>query len=111
MTSNEFPFSENYRLAGEIWADLEAAAQLLEETKSAIMAQRQSMLGEMPVNRAEQTVKASLEWEEHLKTIVEARKKANLAKVALKVAEMEYYQNQAREANARAEIRMLGDTP
>jgi hypothetical protein len=102
------PLSEIYAEAGERWAECEAAASLLEETKSAIMAQKQSMLPEMPVNRAEQTVKASPDWYEHIEKIVEARRVANLAKIELEVIRMRFSENQNREANARLELKMTG---
>lgn len=107
--SNEFPFSEQYRLAGEAWADKEAAAQLLEDTKSATLAQWITELGDVPVNRAENTIKAEARWTELVQDIVAARKAANLAKVHLKVAEMRYYENQTQQANTRTELRALGD--
>lgn len=108
--NNEYPFSERYRVAGEKWVELEAKAQFLEDSKSAIMAQKQAELGDIPVNKAEQTVKASPDWLEHIQAIVDARKAANLAKIRLDVAKMEFYESQSREASARAEMRMLGDT-
>ena len=77
------PLSEIYAEAGERWAEKEAAASLYEETKSSIMAQRQAMLGDLPVNRAEQMVKASPDWHDHIEKIVEARRVANLAKIEL----------------------------
>jgi len=105
--SNEFHFSENFRLAAEDWVDKENAAQLLEETKSLVMAQRQAQLGgDLPVNRAEQTIKASPAWMEHVEKIVEARRVANLAKVKMEVEKMRFHENQGREANARAELRL-----
>lgn len=107
--SNQFPFSEQYRVAGEDWADKEAAAQLLEDTKSATLAQWIAELGDVPVNRAENTIKAQDRWLELIDSIVYARKAANLAKVHLKVAEMRYYENQAQQANTRTELRALGD--
>ena len=107
--SNQYP-SEAYRLAGEEWADLEAAASYLEDTKSAIMAQMQTKLGDMPVNRAEQIVKASQEWVKHVESIIDARKKANKAKINLEYARMKYYEGQSQDANRRTEIRMLGGT-
>ena len=110
MNSNEFPFSAKYRIVGERWVNAEAAAQLLEDMKSAIMAQRQAALGDIPVNKAEQSVKASPYWEDYIKQTVEARKEANLAKVHLEVSRMEYYENQGREANQRTEMRVLGGT-
>ena len=102
---NNWP--ERYRLAGEDWAEKEAAASILEDTKGSVMAQRQTALGEMPVNRAEQIVKASLDWVQHLEKIAEARKAANLAKVHLEVIKMHYMKEQSYQATRRAEIRML----
>lgn len=102
----QFPFSEQFRIAGEIWAEKEYAAQLMEETKSSIMAQKQAMLGDIPVNRAEQTIKASRDWHEYLKQIVDARKAANLAKIQMEFARLQYYEAQSKEANARIEMKM-----
>ncbi len=104
--SNEFPFSERFRVAAEDWVDKESAANLLEETKSAVMAQRQAMQGDIPVNRAEQVVKASPDWMRHLESIVEARKQANLAKVKMETEKMRFFEVQSREANARAELKL-----
>ncbi len=104
--SNEESWADKYRRLGEDWADKEAAAQLLEDTKSAVMAQRQAALGDMPVNRAEQVVKASSDWYEHVTKIVEARKAANLAKVQLEAIKIQYNEWNNAEANARTEKRM-----
>lgn len=104
--SGDFPFSERFRVAGEDWVDKESAAQLLEDTKSAIMAQKQAALGDLPVNRAEQIVKASPEWEIYLHKIVEARKEANLAKITMETERLRFMENQSREANARAEMKL-----
>jgi hypothetical protein len=100
------PHSQRYREAGDNWAELEKAAQILEDTKSAVMAQRQSMLGDIPVNRAEQIVKSDPWWMDHLTKIVEARYKANKGKINLEVVKMEYYEHNNSEANQRVEIRM-----
>jgi hypothetical protein len=48
--SNEFSFSDECLKANEEWVDKEYAAQLLEDTKTLVMAQRQAALGEMAVN-------------------------------------------------------------
>lgn len=100
-------WAEKYRLAGADWAEKEAAAQLLEDTKSAVMAQRQAMQGDIPVNRAEQIVKASPEWTQHVEKIVEARRQANLAKVELEAVRIAFSEWNNTEANARAEIKLL----
>tara|TARA_R110000868_G_scaffold158980_4_gene387430 strand:+ start:2839 stop:3168 length:330 start_codon:yes stop_codon:yes gene_type:complete len=101
-------WAELYRIAGEDWADKEAAASVLEDTKGSVMAQRQAALGDIAVNRAEQIVRASPEWVNHINLIVQARKEANLAKVHLEVIRMKYMQEQTGQANRRAEVRMLG---
>jgi len=100
-------WAEQYRLAGHDWADLDAAANLLEDSKSAVMAQMQTKLGDMPVNRAEQTVKASPEWEFYINKTVEARRAANIAKVNLEATKMAFNEWNNREANARQEMKML----
>lgn len=99
---------ELYRIAGEEWAEKEAAASILEDTKGSVMAQRQAALGDIPVNRAEQIVKASKEWVDHIHKVIEARRQANLSKVRLEVIRMRYMKEQSSQANQRAEIRMLG---
>lgn len=100
--------SELYRIAGEDWADKEAAAQILEDSKSSVMAQWQTELGDIPVNRAEQTVKASARWRGYIQDTVDARKAANLAKITLEVLRMRAMEYQAKEANQRTELRILG---
>lgn len=101
------PWSDIYREAGEDWADKEAAAQLLEDSKSAFLAQWCAEQGDVPVNRAEQSVKSSQRWRDYIDQTVEARKQANKAKVRLESIKMRAMEWQAKEANARAEARLL----
>lgn len=105
MTDNR-PWSEIFKQAADDWADKEAAAQLLEDTKSAVMAQKQATLGDLPVNRAEQIIKATPEWYDHIKTVVEARRVANMAKVNLEYIRMKFTEWNNEEANHRAEARL-----
>ena len=107
MNTNEDDWAERYRQAGISWADLEAAASILEDTKSAVLAQRMAELGDMPVNRAENTIKATPRWREHVESIVEARKKANAAKVELEYARMKFQQRMNFDANNRAEMKLV----
>ncbi len=107
MTEENRPLSEIYLEAAEDWTDKEAAAQLLEETKSAVMAQKQAALGgDLPVNRAEQIVKASPDWHAYLEKIVEARRVANLAKVRLEYLRMRHQEWISSESNNRVGSRM-----
>jgi hypothetical protein len=106
MSDNHPIWSEEYRLQGREWAELEAAASLLEDSKSAVMAQKQTVYGDIPVNRAEQMVKASPEWASHIEKIILARKEANIAKIELEYIRMKAHEEQSMEANKRAEMRL-----
>lgn len=106
MVEDNRPLSEIYLEAAEDWVDKEAAAQLLEDTKSAVMAQRQLALGDIPVNRAEQIVKASPEHYADIERIVEARRVANLAKANLEYIRMLHMERTNEEANHRAGMRL-----
>ena len=104
--TNETDWAQEYRITAEKWVDLEAAADLLEQTKSSVLAERMAMLGDMPVSRAENMVKATPEWRDHVEEIVNARKAANLARVEMEFARMRFQQQQSSEATARAEARL-----
>jgi hypothetical protein len=104
MTPNSL--SEQYRLIGIEWVELDHAARLLEATKSAVLSQRMAALGDMPVSRAEQTVKASDEWQSHVTKIEEARTAANIKKIEMETIRMQFSEQQSREATDRAERRM-----
>lgn len=103
--SNE-PLSEQYRVTAKEWVDADAAANLLEETKSAVLSQKMAALGDMPVSRAELQVKASGEWEEFVLRMVSARKAANLLKVKLEWIRMKFNEWQSAEATKRAEMKL-----
>jgi hypothetical protein len=100
------PLSELYRLAAKQWSDKESAASLLEELKSAVLSQKMAALGDLPVSRAELHVKASAEWEDYVRKMVEARTEANLAKVKLEWVRLRFSEWQSAEANARSEKRL-----
>lgn len=100
------PLSEQFRLAGKDWVELDAAADLLEASKSAVLAQMMAALGDMPVSRAEATVKAGKEWLEYVTKTVEARKAANLAKIKLEWLRMRHSEQMSTEATARAERKL-----
>ena len=99
-------WSEQYRLVAKAWVDAEAAASLLEDTKSALLAERMSALGEMPVSKAEMTVKASQEWRDNLRTISMSRQAANRLKVQLEYIRMKFMEWQSQNATKRAEMRL-----
>jgi hypothetical protein len=106
IPENERPISEQYRIVAKQWVDAHSAANILEETKSAILSKMMLDLGDMPVSRAEMIVKASEGWREHLTKMTDARRQADLLKVQLKYLEMKFAEWQANDATARAEMRM-----
>lgn len=100
------PISEEYRLAAKEWVEADAAANLLEETKSAVLSQRMAALGDMPVSRAEMEVKASEDWHSFIASMVDARKRANELKVKIEWIRMRHMERQSEEASARAEMKL-----
>ena len=102
--------SEQYRLAAKSWCELDAAANLLEESKSSVLSQminRQfSNDPKIALNRAETNAKGSQEWSDYITNMVKARENANLAKINMKWLEMRHWEEQSEEATARAERRL-----
>lgn len=100
------PLSEQFRIVAKQWVDADAAADMLEETKSAVLSQKMLALGEMPVSKAEMMVKASDDWKGHIVSMVDARKRANLLKVQLEHIRMRFGEQQSEEATKRAEMKL-----
>ena len=100
------PLSEQFRIIAKKWVDADAAASLLEETKSSFLAKQMAGQGDMPVSRAEMIVKASPEWGDFIRTMVEAREKAALLKVQLEYIRMKFNEWQSHEATKRAEMKL-----
>jgi hypothetical protein len=103
---DDVPRSEAYRVTAKSWVDAEAAASLLEETKSAVLARMMLAQGDMPVSRAEMNVKASDEWREFIQKMVEAREKAAFLKVKMEYIRMRASERQSMEATKRAEMKL-----
>lgn len=107
MTSHsDLPLSEQFRLIAKKWIDADSAASILEETKSAFLAQKMAEQGDVPVSRAEMAVKASREWVDYVTSMVEARKKASLLKAQLEYIRMRFSEQQSFEATKRAEMKL-----
>lgn len=103
ILSNE-PLSEQYRLAALEWVRLDAAATILEESKSAILSQEMKKLGDIPASHAERDVKASEEWREYIEQMVVARRMAGEAKVEAEFIRMRYWEHNNADANRRKEM-------
>lgn len=100
------PISEQFRLVAKAWVDADAAARMLEETKTAVLAQRMKALGDIPAAHAEREVKASGEWTDFIGELVQARTQANLKKVQLEYLRMTFQNQMSKEATERAERKL-----
>jgi hypothetical protein len=100
------PLSEQYRIVAKKWVDADGAANMLEETKSAVLSKMMVNLGDMPVSKAEMQVKASDAWREHITQMVEARSQASLLKVQMEYIRMKFHEWQSHAANRRAEMKL-----
>ena len=109
MTSN-LPIEEQYHAAGLAHADAEHAAEMLEQTKTRVLSQYKMKLIEVDPKlsdaRAETLVKAGPEWGEFIKTMVDARRKANIMRVNRETLRMKFSRWVAEDANHRAGMRM-----
>lgn len=103
---NNLPWSEQYRVVARKWVDAEAAASLLEDTKSAFLSQRMQVHADLAVSKAEALIKSSPEWTDFIEKMVAARKQANLLKVQLEYLRMKFSEWQSENATKRAEMRL-----
>ena len=100
------PISTQFAQASYDWCQKSAAADLLEECKSATLSQRMQLYADEPVNRAEMKVKSSDEWRDYLEKMVEARKAANIAKVKCEYLRMKFQEWSSAQANERLQAKL-----
>ena len=100
------PLSEQFRVVAKEWVQLDGAARMFEETKTAVLSQKMKALGDIPATHAEREVKASEEWTDFITRLVAARTAANLAKVKMEYMRMKFSEWQAMDATARAEMKL-----
>lgn len=105
MNAN-LPWSEQFRIVAKQWVDADAAACILEETKSAQLSRLMQAQGDIAVNRAEMNVKSSEEWEHYLEQMTKARAAANKLKVQMEYIRMKFMEWQSENATKRAEMRL-----
>ena len=106
MSVSNLPISEQFRLVAKEWVEADSAARLLEETKTAVLAQYMKALGDKPAAHAERDVKASPPWADFLDKMVRARTAANLKKVQIEYIRMQFSEAQSYEATKRAEMKL-----
>lgn len=125
-TGREFdPFrlTEEVIRLGEDWADKEAAASSLEESKKTLLASISldyiaggvsGAAGErtkaMPVTQAELRALADIRYTTHLELMVAARKEAQIARVRYDMGRMRLELIRSQQATLRNEMRMSGIT-
>ncbi|WP_332116023.1 hypothetical protein [Azorhizobium caulinodans] len=103
---SDMPLSEQFRITAKQWVDSDAAASILEETKSAFLSKKMSEQGDIAVSRAEMIVKSSPEWQDFVERMVRARQQANLLKVKLEFLRMKFSEQQSFQATRRAEMKL-----
>jgi len=91
---------------GEIWADADGAASLLEETKGTLLGKLLKEHFDQPAWKAEALAKADPRYEEHIKAMVAARTMSNLAKVRYDGARAMGDFERSVESTRRAEMQM-----
>lgn len=106
MIGDNRPYSEIWTIAADDWVEKDAVARLREDTKSLRFARHCQAHGDVPVNRAEQIVKASSYWYDEVVEDVNARTAANKAQVRMKSIEMQRWEHMNAEANNRAGARL-----
>lgn len=90
--------------AGEEWADLDAAAALLEETKKSVMARLMQESEVASIAGKEMFALAHEDYRKHVMTMVTTRKAATKAKVRYDSAKVLAELRRSQEATRRAEI-------
>lgn len=111
--------TEGVTTIGEAWADQDAAASALEETKKTVLAQLQleyTLEGvrtagsekpkPMPATQAEMRALADPRYEQHLELMVAARKESNRARVRYDMGKMRLELYRSLQATMRQEMNM-----
>ncbi|CAB4165184.1 hypothetical protein UFOVP833_34 [uncultured Caudovirales phage] len=93
---------------GELWADANAAADLLEETKGTLLAKITKEYLDLPAWKAEAMAKGSNTYSEHIGAMVDARRLANLARVRYDGAKIMGELMRSAESTRRAEMGLGG---
>ena len=89
--------------AGETWADADAAATLLEETKRSILAKLMLAAEGTSAAQREMYALADPEYQQHVEGMVAARKAATKARVRYDSAKVLAELRRSQEATRRAE--------
>ncbi len=109
MDSN-LPLPDQWYAKALATADAEAAASILEESRTSVLAERIGSLlkadPKMSVAKAETEVKASIAWHDYIEGMVRARSKANKLRVERDYIRMKFQVWIGEDANHRMGVRM-----
>ena len=97
-------FAQGIVTRGTEWADKDAAAAMLEETRKSVLANEINRHADLPFGRAEALALASDAYKEHVAAMVEARRLANRAKVVYDGAKALMELARSAEATRRTEM-------
>lgn len=89
---------------GDAWADADAAASLLEETRSSLMAKLFLQADGKSVAEREMKAKANQDMDSHIERMIEARRVATQARVAYDAAKVWVELARSLESSRRAEM-------
>lgn len=94
---------------GTDWAEKDAAAQLLDETRRSVRAQiaMSYMVEAKTAAKAELMAEADERYVDHVKAMVEAKRKSNIARVNFDAAKAWLELLRTKEASRRAELQAL----
>ena len=92
--------------AGEDWADKDAAASILEETKKTVLASLMQEAEASTMAAKEATALSSPVYGLHLTRMVEARREANRARVRYDSAKTLSELRRSQESTRRAEVKL-----
>lgn len=102
--SDPAKFAQSIVVRGELWAEADAAATWLEETKGTLFAKLVKQHFDQPAWKAEALAKSDPVFEEHLRKMVDARGVATLAKVRYDGAKAMGEFARSAESTRRAEM-------
>lgn len=91
--------------AGETWADCDAAASILEETRKTVLAELMNQSQASSMAAKESAALADPVYRLHVTNMVNARKDANRAKVRFDGAKLLAELRRSEESSRRAELR------
>ena len=96
--------------AGKDWADKDAAAKFMDDTRKPTLAQIANVIDVKSMSERESKARGSDEYRAHLVKLKEARKAANLARVKYDAAKTLASLRQTQESLKKAEMKMGGMT-